>query len=563
MAGLGDGPLKPGIALEGVRETRPEPPPSDPAAASSEAEIGFGGLSPEEWLVLFPRPVQATRDVGDTRSPPADPASNLRQKDPLTMDSVLRTLAVEPLLQGLVRMNLALGPLASKSVLRVGGYNLLICGTMGFLWGVNDGRLGTKQLAAGELLVLPRGLRSECPVRAATASAVLRVLVYGVAFRWVAVWANTSNYRAASSAGIHQTPDLSFWPGASLWRYIQLSSGRGRDLEDIAVPGSRQTQLCSSTLLVHSEEDELCSCPSLLCAGNLPAQCARIQTLLLAVALSVALFHDFAGEYTLLVTFASSLWASWWGVLLGIVVILATLFDVLPNYLGGPIMANNFSVCSLERRLLHRAVSSALRLLVVHFDGMLARGKEDSLLDARAEELYGELLPAIFTKWRANYLFRVSVWLTLAIFVCESICIVVSVALGSCIPTVTIALVAAGFYLLILELVNTSILNNQANDVSELCVSAARSLKKLIVAAERDPALRTTNVIGRIASHIAMLQSYADTDAYKSRLFGVQVTMGFVRTLVVTSLTVCLGLWTILRGSGVFVTIETVCPITN
>ncbi len=55
--------------------------------------------------------------------------------------------------------------------------------------------------------------------------------------------------------------------------------------------------------------------------------------------------------------------------------------------------------------------------------------------------------------------------------------------------------------------------------------------------------------------------SFADTSMYKARLFGVVVSMGFVRTLVVTTFTICLGLWTILRGTGVFVTMESVCPM--
>jgi len=64
-----------------------------------------------------------------------------------------------------------------------------------------------------------------------------------------------------------------------------------------------------------------------------------------------------------------------------------------------------------------------------------------------------------------------------------------------------------------------------------------------------------------MASHKDLLLSFADTSAYKARLFGRQVSMSFVRTLVVTVFTVCLGLFTILRGSNIFLTMESVCPV--
>jgi hypothetical protein len=119
---------------------------------------------------------------------------------------------------------------------------------------------------------------------------------------------------------------------------------------------------------------------------------------------------------------------------------------------------------------------------------------------------------------------------------------------------------AAASYSILVELTNTSIHNSEADDVTALFVSASRSLKRIVVDAKRDPSLRGTDVRERIASHESFLLSFADTSSYKARLFGVPVSMSFVRTLVVTTSTICLGLFTIMRGSGIFASMESVCP---
>ncbi len=123
---------------------------SERMAAPAENDY-LGGLSPEEWLVLFPRPVVAVCDVGDTRDAFPDPAEELRAQSPLTTDSVLRIVSSEPLLLNVTRVNLWAAPWSSRSALRNGIYWCVNVAMVGFLWGVNDGRLGTRQLAAGEL----------------------------------------------------------------------------------------------------------------------------------------------------------------------------------------------------------------------------------------------------------------------------------------------------------------------------------------------------------------------------------------------------------------------------
>jgi hypothetical protein len=117
--------------------------------ASPEPIVTVDGLSPQEWVVLFPRQLFPTRNVGDTRDPLEDPAENLRAEHPLTSESVLRTISSEPLLLTLTKVNFALGPWASKAAFRLSVFHLLTLGTVVWLWKVNDETLGNKQLIAG------------------------------------------------------------------------------------------------------------------------------------------------------------------------------------------------------------------------------------------------------------------------------------------------------------------------------------------------------------------------------------------------------------------------------
>jgi hypothetical protein len=53
----------------------------------------------------------------------------------------------------------------------------------------------------------------------------------------------------------------------------------------------------------------------------------------------------------------------------------------------------------------------------------------------------------------------------------------------------------------------------------------------------------------------------SDGEPYKARYLGFVVTFGVIRTLAATMLTLAVALWSVARGIGIFVTIESFCPI--
>ncbi|KAI9014321.1 hypothetical protein DFJ74DRAFT_289129 [Hyaloraphidium curvatum] len=517
----------------------------------------YGGLSADEWLVLFPLPTETERS-----RPADDPAAELREANPLTPETVQRALGGTPLLRALTRLSIALAPWASRLSLRISVAQATMVAGVAFVWVFNGGRFGTRQLVA------------------AAVTAGVRFLLYGFGMSLVSNMANRSILREPGSGGIVRLPDLSFWPTATLWRYQQLSGASVSVGEKEGRQDDDHTFDRPSVLLAHSEGDQFCCCPAPACAGSAASRAGRTQAFLLATSLCLDAFHHFALVFTPLVTLGAVLWSTSWGIFLGLVTIVACLDASIPSHAGGPAVANNVPVCDLGRRLQYRAVSHALASLVSHCDAMVDTGKED-LAGGRVEEFYGELLPRLAAKWKSNVSFNVLVWVLLVIYACEAVCLVINVvshrlrfrvrltghlsiflrqALGSCIPACQIALLVTTTFLLLMELLTTSLFNGQTSDVSVLCTSAARSLKTLAVRAVRDPSLRTSGVPARLESHAALVLSYADTEAYRARLFGAQVSFAFVRTLAVTVLTAVLGLWSILRGSGVFVTMESVCP---
>ncbi len=56
------------------------------------------------------------------------------------------------------------------------------------------------------------------------------------------------------------------------------------------------------------------------------------------------------------------------------------------------------------------------------------------------------------------------------------------------------------------------------------------------------------------------MSSFAEVERFKARFWGFAVGFGFVRTLGATLFTLGIGVYTIFRSLGIFVTVETYCP---
>ena len=130
----------------------------------------------------------------------------------------------------------------------------------------------------------------------------------------------------------------------------------------------------------------------------------------------------------------------------------------------------------------------------------------------------------------------------------------------SCIPA---QYLAYSFYVLtvnLVDLINVAAANNQIAEIRSLYLDASRELHEL-----RRRAINGSNgpdmtLIKAMDVDAEVLGSYLDVDRYRFRLLGLVVTFGMLRTLIVTLLTLIVGLWSILRGLGVFLTLESLCP---
>ncbi|KAI9025675.1 hypothetical protein DFJ74DRAFT_705167 [Hyaloraphidium curvatum] len=187
---------------------------------------------------------------------------------------------------------------------------------------------------------------------------------------------------------------------------------------------------------------------------------------------------------------------------------------------------------------------------------MVESGAESAATDAETQ--YAELLPFLAFRWRQNNVLPQTAAVSTVQVVVELISIVVYVTTGNCIPIYTIVLGAFGPVLLGNALVNAVAGNARITQTSALLRSAALSLKRLIVAVEAtQPATPAGDRIARrVASHVAVLSELAEVRGAETRLLGTPVTGGLSRRLLVGTLTVVFASWTVLRATGVTVTLQ-------
>jgi hypothetical protein len=151
-------------------------------------------------------------------------------------------------------------------------------------------------------------------------------------------------------------------------------------------------------------------------------------------AIPLYLSLDFSQVSTPFVTYASSLWTIWWGIVLGVAAgecivlepqfqnpssdmfrqVLAILNSIIPNALGGPEFSKTLAICDLDPRLHHRAVSNALSTMVRHFDSMVLNKKEDL-------SFQGSKLEPQYAKWKGNVTFAVTAQIMLWAYTFELI----------------------------------------------------------------------------------------------------------------------------------------------
>ncbi|KAI9026978.1 ClpP/crotonase-like domain-containing protein [Hyaloraphidium curvatum] len=216
--------------------------------------------------------------------------------------------------------------------------------------------------------------------------------------------------------------------------------------------------------------------------------------------------------------------------------------------------------------VLDAASSDALLLflthaLVAHFRAMVDAGTESAATDAETQ--YAELLPFLACRWRQDNVLPQSAALSVVIIVTELTAIIVYVTTGSCIPIYAVLFGAFGLVILGVALTNAVVGNARITQTSALLRSAALSLRRLIVAAEaaQPPTPASDRLARRIASHVAVLSELAEVRGAEARLLGAPVTGGLARRLLAGTLTACFAAWTVLRATGVTVTIQNQPPL--
>lgn len=120
------------------------------------------------------------------------------------------------------------------------------------------------------------------------------------------------------------------------------------------------------------------------------------------------------------------------------------------------------------------------------------------------------------------------------------------------------------FPLVVTDLINLSVSNSQINDLAELYAETQHEIREFTMAALQslvgphvDPSHNAA--LRDLAAHSDLLESYLKIERVKSKLGGYVVGFGMVRTVLATTLTVLVALWTVLRAAGVVFTMESVC----
>ncbi|KAI9024858.1 hypothetical protein DFJ74DRAFT_666451 [Hyaloraphidium curvatum] len=155
-----------------------------------------------------------------------------------------------------------------------------------------------------------------------------------------------------------------------------------------------------------------------------------------------------------------------------------------------------------------------------------------------------------------------------SMIVCFVVYIALFIATGSCIPLAFFTTLILNIILLVVELGLVATGNTQVSTAADLYLQARREARELTAAAtiraacdpDPDRSAHAAKLSAALVRHADVLGSFAGIGERRVRFLGFPVSFGTVRTLCITGFTVGFGLWSILRGAGVFLTVESACP---
>ncbi|KAI8999905.1 hypothetical protein DFJ74DRAFT_698003 [Hyaloraphidium curvatum] len=339
----------------------------------------------------------------------------------------------------------------------------------------------------------------------------------------------------------------------------------------------RWRQLCASepqsALVLHVAGDADCPCPGCLRSVLRSAAAAYwVETAVKAAASIVSLFFVF---YSPFVTFSHVFWPTWWCALLGIVGFVGMGWGPVTFIFGTH--GQSVPVLEVAKKLHKRAMALALDVVAANLelpeDGMAgprppdgSAAEPERSIGAAAPRpphgctgpqgtLYAVLHDRLATAWRRrSAAVAYSVTRLVVHFLGLLFAAIISAAGASCIPAYVPLLALYLLLQLTAALVVLAVANSQIDAVVDLYVSTRTALRRI--------AASSLAVLPNLEAHDAQLAFFALTaDRSRARFAGVPVGLGTARAVVATVVTVALGLWSLLKGAGLAVVADNVCPV--
>ncbi|KAI9016663.1 hypothetical protein DFJ74DRAFT_677928 [Hyaloraphidium curvatum] len=183
--------------------------------------------------------------------------------------------------------------------------------------------------------------------------------------------------------------------------------------------------------------------------------------------------------------------------------------------------------------------------------------------DSWTTELYVTLHTAYESRWRASRAVSAISYNTFTTVnsvagpLVLTACAAANVAVGSCIPFWIVLWLFISLAQLCVDLAQLPAANDQIDDVRSLYLDARTALQAMLAEAAR---VHGQPAAAELREHVVLLTSLCAADNLRATFVGIVVTWGLAKTLLVTTVTLSVALWSVLRGAGVSFTIESVCP---
>ncbi|KAI9003011.1 hypothetical protein DFJ74DRAFT_713921 [Hyaloraphidium curvatum] len=313
-----------------------------------------------------------------------------------------------------------------------------------------------------------------------------------------------------------------------------------------------------SMLVAHIPGDPLCPCRD--CTRSLVQWIPWERLLRSLVQQTSTFFYMFLMRWTALVYLGDYVWPQAWGAALGAFSLFSLLQYILPAFVytffpaSDPLVRTRTRV---YRRATYLSLSSFLSRSAaalmdpdLHFDTLPDR------------ELFAELHKDYALSWSAVGVNPSTSFLITATLPITFLQLVIAASTGSCIPAWILSCFIWVPLFVMLALFEIPSINGQMDAITELYRGAHLSLVSLLSESARLLATpHREGVRDCLRARAALLHALSGSvEHHRIRFAGLPVTYGLAKTIAVTMLTLMVGCWSILRGFGIFVTLQTYCP---